>query len=65
MQPSRGFGDTVTKLIKYSTLGLIPPCLRCQQDAEKLNALFPYKTQEEIMKKREDGQGGGIGKFKG
>lgn len=45
-QKSRGLGDTVAKVIRTATAGLVTPCGGCVKRKEKLNALMPYRTEE-------------------
>lgn len=40
--PPRGLGDTVERVIKTVTLGLVKPCGGCKKRREALNALVPY-----------------------
>lgn len=44
---SRGLGDTVAKVIKVATGGLVKPCGGCEDRRKKLNELVPYKTETE------------------
>lgn len=43
-QESKGFGDTLKSM--FSAVG-ISPCSGCQERAEKLNELFPYRRRIE------------------
>jgi hypothetical protein len=43
--PSRGIGDTVEKVIHAVTLGLVRPCGGCKKRRDRLNRLWPYRTQ--------------------
>lgn len=43
---SRGLGDTVAKVIKVVTGGLVKPCGGCEERRKKLNELVPYKVDE-------------------
>ncbi len=40
---SIGLGDTITKLIKFFSLGSIKQCKPCKKRQAKLNDKFPYK----------------------
>tara|TARA_R100000664_G_C2695858_1_gene98136 strand:- start:134 stop:370 length:237 start_codon:yes stop_codon:yes gene_type:complete len=40
---SLGLGDSVAKVIKKATGGLVKPCNSCEKRREKLNQMFPYK----------------------
>ena len=40
--PSRGLGDTVSKIIKRATFGKSKECEPCKKRKEKLNRMFPY-----------------------
>ncbi len=42
---SRGFGDSVAKVIKTVSGGRIKPCGGCQKRRQKLNEIFPYKEK--------------------
>jgi len=40
---SRGLGDTVAKVIKVVTLGMVKHCAGCEKRKEDWNQKFPYK----------------------
>ena len=44
---SKGFGDTVSKLIKKATGGKAKECEPCKKRKEKLNKMFPYKNNDD------------------
>jgi len=46
-KPSKGLGDSVSKIIKKVTAGKIKECDSCKKRKEMLNKLFPYKNKEE------------------
>ncbi len=41
----RGLGDTVARVIKKATGGLVKPCGGCKKRQEILNKLVPYKQK--------------------
>jgi hypothetical protein len=47
-KPSRGLGDTVAKVIKTATFGLVKHCGGCEERRKRLNELVPYKTDATI-----------------
>ena len=45
-KPSKGLGDSVSKIIKKVTAGKIKECDSCKKRKEMLNKLFPYKKED-------------------
>jgi hypothetical protein len=45
--PSRGLGDTVSKVIKAVTLGTVKECGGCARRRAALNKLLPYSSSGE------------------
>ena len=43
---SMGLGDTIAKVIKGATGGLVKPCNSCEERRKKLNEKFPYKKNK-------------------
>tara|TARA_R100000995_G_C3446636_1_gene106008 strand:+ start:511 stop:678 length:168 start_codon:yes stop_codon:yes gene_type:complete len=43
---SKGFGDTVEKVIKKVTAGKVKPCGGCKKRRDALNKMFPYKQND-------------------
>tara|TARA_R110000824_G_scaffold100551_1_gene239083 strand:+ start:738 stop:926 length:189 start_codon:yes stop_codon:yes gene_type:complete len=43
---SKGFGDTVSKIIKKLTFGKAEECEPCKKRKEALNKKFPYKNDD-------------------
>ncbi len=46
MKKSKGFGDTISKIIKFATFGLIKECGGCKKRKNELNKLFPYRDKK-------------------
>ena len=45
-ESSKGFGDTVSKIIKTVSAGKIKECDSCKKRKELLNKIFPYNKKE-------------------
>ena len=45
-EPSKGFGATVSKIIKTVSAGKIKECDSCKKRKELLNKIFPYSKKE-------------------
>ena len=43
---SKGFGDTVSKIIKKMSGGKAKECEPCRKRKERLNKMFPYNNDE-------------------
>ena len=43
--PSKGLGDTFSKVIKKVTKGKVEECDDCKKRKEFLNKIFPYKKK--------------------
>jgi len=43
---SKGFGDTVKKIINKITRGKVKPCGGCEKRKELLNKLIPYEDKD-------------------
>lgn len=46
-KPSKGLGDTVSKIIKKVSGGKIKECDDCKKRKELLNKLIPYKKKKD------------------
>ena len=46
-KPSKGLGDTVSKIIKKVSGGKIKECDDCKKRKELLNKLFKYKKKKD------------------